>query len=496
MVEAERVSIGIMRALGYSKSAIVGHYTRYALLIGLLGSVPGVIAGYLFTLLMLPFFSMFFRVPGITALHVWQLYPFSIALACVPCALAGFLAGSKATKIIPSEAMRPAAPDVGRRVLFENLHALWSRIGTTTKMVFRGVSRNFRRFVFASLGIAFTFGLILVPIHSVFLFDMLIAKQYGELELYDYSVALASPQDRSVVREVARLSGASHAEPYAEEPLRLSHGWREESVLARAVLPDSSLFLFEADDGTKVSVPDRGILISEFIALQLGVERGSVIAVVSPRDPDTKHYIAVEDVVRQYLGTGAYVSLGQMERILGTKNVINGVALKTEGQVSADLDSAPGVLAVYNATALINAYNELMEMGTYSLSMMVFFGCALGFAVLFTTSSISLSERLREFATMRVLGFHRREILAMVAKENFAALVSGVLLGIPLGYGLCIGIARTFSSEMYFLPEDVLPLPYFVCGGITVVFFGLVMMALWRRISRLQFMDALKTRIT
>lgn len=496
MVEAERISIGIMRALGYSTSTVVTHYVKYALLVGFCGSLLGMVAGYTFASWMLPFYMDYFHIPLARLSHHLLLYPLSLALACVPCGLSGLLAALKVTRLSPSEAMRPPAPDAGRHVLLESVAALWSRLETTTKMVLRGISRNQRRFIFTAVGTAFTYAIILMPTHSIDLFDTILAKHFGEMEVYDYTISFTSPAPDSVVRHIGVLAGASHAEPYIEEALSFEHGWRKEYALTRGTRQDSSLFRYVSTSGEPIQVPERGILISEFLAGKLGVTRGSVVLAASPRDPDTKHHLVVRDVVRQYLGSGVYVSLAQMEQILGDKQLVTGVALKSGRSLPAELRDAPIVAGIYRVSAIAEVYDEMMEISKYSLGVFILFGCILGFAVMFTTSSISLSERLREFATMRVLGFGRRHILLMIAKENMASLCVGIILGIPLGHALCVLMSRYFSNEMYYLPEAFLLWPHIQCVLVTLLFFGLVMLALWYRVRRLQFMDALKTRIS
>lgn len=496
MIEAERIPIGILMALGYSQVAITWHYVKYALLMGLAGAVSGTIAGYLLFMGIVPHFTDFFHIPFAQSIPRPSLYMAGAIAACVVCGVAGLLGASKATSISPTEAMRPPAPEAARPVPLEGLPVFWERLTATSRMVFRSVFRNWRRFAFASMAIALTYACVLVPLHTAQFFGKLLEKQFSEMETYDYTVTLSPPAGTGVVREIISEADASHAEPYVEQHLKLTCGWKEEFALTRAVRTDSRFFHLEGDSGRPVPVPERGILIPTFLAGKLGVTPGSVLQVSSTADPDRELEVAVAGVIKQYLGSTAYVSLGQMERITGEKAAVTGIALETGSDLKSRLDGAPNVEGVYSVNEISEAFEEIMETSMYSLSVMVLLGCIFGFAILFSTASISLSERVREFSTLRVLGFSRAEIFSIVLRENLAALVVGTVLGVPLAHALWVVVARNFSTEMYYLPDDALLLPHVWTLGVTAAFFASVMLAIWYRVKRLRFLDALKIRIT
>jgi putative ABC transport system permease protein len=496
MVEAERIPIGIMMALGYSKAAIIAHYVKYSVLIGLTGALAGIISGYLLSLLMLPLFTQFYRIPLMQASPRPGLYLAGIVASCLVAGSAGFLAALKTTRISPTEAMRPPVPQVGRAIFLEALPVVWRHLASTSKMMLRSLIRNRQRLAFAILGIGLTYACILVPLHSTSIFTSLLEKQFGELEAYDYSVSLTSPAGYGVLAEVASAAGASRVEPYAEQYVKINYGWKEEFALARAIPVDTELFRLEDAGGRSLLIPTHGILIPEYLAGRLDVSPGSVLRITSFTNPDRERDVPVIGIVRQYLGSTAYMSLEQMEEILGEKEILTGVAVKTHQDPRLSLDDVPRVEVVHSPADLIESYRSLMEMGIYSLSVMVLLGCVFGFATLFSTASISLSERLREFSTLRVLGFSKAEVFSIVLKENLTALLGGVVLGVPLGHLLWVLLARSFSTDLYYLPQDALFWPHIWTLGITLGFFGSVMVAMWLKVRKVRFLDALKIRIT
>ena len=496
MVEAERIPIGIMMALGYSKAAIITHYVKYSILIGLTGALGGITSGYLLSLLMLPLFTQFYRIPMMQASPQPGLYLAGVIASCLVSGSAGLLAALKTTRFSPTEAMRPPVPQVGRAIFLEAFPAVWRRLASTSKMMLRSLVRNRRRFAFATLGIGLTYACILVPLHSTSIFTSLLEKQFGELEAYDYSVSLTSYAGYGVLAEVESAAGASRVEPYAEQYLKVNYGWKEEFALARAVPVDTELFRLEDAGGRSLPIPTRGILISEYLSGRLGVSPGSVLRISSFTNPDREHHVPVTGIVRQYLGSTTYMSLEQMEEILGEKEILTGVAVKTQQDFRLSLDDVPMVEAVHSPVDLIESYRSVMEMGIYSLSVMVLLGSVFGFATLFSTASISLSERLREFSTLRVMGFSKAEVFSIVLKENLMALASGVILGVPLGHVFWVLLARSFSTEIYYLPQDALFWPHVWTLGITLGFFGSVMVAMWIKVRKVRFLDALKIRLT
>jgi putative ABC transport system permease protein len=496
MVEAERIPIGILMALGYSKVAVIAHYVKYSILIGFSGSLSGIITGYLLALLMLPFFTQFYRIPLMQSSPRPGLYLAGLIASCLVSGCAGLLAALKTTSISPTEAMRPPVPQVGRAIFLEAFTAVWRRLASTSKMMLRSLMRNRRRLAFAVVGIGLTYACILVPLHSTIIFTSLLEKQFGELEAYDYSVSLTSPAGYSVLAEVESAAGASRVEPYAEQYLRINYGWREGFALARAIPVDTELFRLEDAGGRNLPIPTRGILIPEYLAGRLGASPGSVLRITSFTDRDREHDVPVTGIVRQYLGSTIYMSLEQMEEILGEKEILTGVAVKTHQDFRLSLDDVPRVEAVHSPADLIESYRSMMEMGIYSLSIMVLLGSVFGFATLFSTASISLSERLREFSTLRVLGFSKAEVFSIVLKENLTALVGGIILGVPLGHLFWILLARSFSTEIYYLPQDALFWPHVWTLGITLGFFASVMVAMWLKVRKVRFLDALKIRLT
>ncbi|MDK2856599.1 MAG: putative transport system permease protein [Bacillota bacterium] len=497
LVEGDRTAIGMLKAIGYADKEVAGHYLEYALAIGFLGAAGGVAAGLFLGKELTELYSQFFHLP----LLAQRLYPPYIVLAVllpvVFTGATGLIAARKVMSIPPAEAMRPLAPLPGGRSNVEKLApGLWARLPFTWKLVLRGILRSRRRFALAAAGVALTYAVVFLPFYLLGLWDTIFREQFGRFEKYDYMVSFSVQVSSAAIPEIKGLVRVTAIEPYAEYPFRITHGWREKTVVARALPVSTKLYSFEDSTGKVVRLPRFGVLLSEYLAKELGVEAGDLLTVSSYATKGVKYLVPVKAVVRQYLGSGLYMSLEQLQRLTGLGDAYSGVLLNSPENVKEILQPAANVAAVYSSRDLSDLYAEYGGLLLASITVMVLAGGLLGFGILFNTANISISERIREFSALRVLGFSREEVYGLILRENAMALLLGLIAGVPLGRMLAVWVASSTNSELFYLPLTVRPGTYVVTALLVVLFVALVMGVVWLRVRKVNFLEALSSRLT
>ncbi len=497
LVEADRTVIGVLKAMGYDNRAILGHYLKYALAMGAVGAGAGMAVGHIVVPYLTGLLMEFFAVPLMELRTDWSLLLWGILLTLVFCGGTALWAARGVLGIVPADAMRPEAPPPGRKNLLEVfLPGLWERISFSWKLVLRQILRNKKRFALSVMGVAFTFVVVLMPFYMLSVIDVMFIQQFGEFEVYDYSINFHEPVGPEGVEQLGDLVDYDFMEPFAEYPFRATHGWREETAVVRGLIRGSQLQRFENARGQRIAVPASGALVSRHLADNLGVGAGDELVLSSYAREEEERTLPVAAVVSQYLGSGIYVSLDQMDRLLRTPSTYTGVLMQGGGNVRGELAKVGNVSSVFSSTDVQDAFSEYMDMMVAMYSLMVIIGGVLGFAILFNTTAVSISERTREFASMRVLGYGRDQVYEVLRRENILASILGLLLGIPLGRVLTLGVSQAFQTDLFYLPEVFHPASYAVTTVLVVIYILIVMYAVRARVRSLNLLEALSTRMT
>ncbi|MFO8060946.1 MAG: ABC transporter permease [Bacillota bacterium] len=497
LVKNDRTTIGVLKAMGYSNRQVLGHYLKFALLLGMTGGAAGVTMGYLGVGPTSAMYMEFFELPLLETRSDWSFAFFGILLTAAFCGGTGLWAAREVLRIVPADAMRPPAPPPGRRNLLEiTAPRVWSRLSFGWKLVLRHIVRNKQRFALTVLGVTLTFAVVFIPFYGLNMIDVMFFRQYGVLEVYDYTVSFDTPVGPGGIEGLGRTAEATAVEPFLELPFKITSGWRKESVLVRALPERANLQRFEDEQGRLIGVPGSGILISGYLGKQLGVKAGDEVILSSHADGDREHSVRVRAVISQYMGSGAYVSLDQMRRLTGEVDTYSGALIKSPADVRTRLANSGNVISVFSSSDIVEAFNDYMGLLIVSYSSLVLIGGILGFAILFNTASVSISERAREFSSMRVMGYDRKDVYRVILRENILAWIIGTILGVPVARGLTVLVSTMLQSEMFYFPAVVSPVAYAITAVLVTIFTASVMAAVWVRIKKLNLLEALSSRLT
>ncbi len=496
IVKKDRIGIGVLKGLGYGNSQILMHYVKYSIAIGLTGSIIGILISMPVSRMLVYVYIQYMNIPLFKSVIDNKYLIYGTLLTTVFCVTAGLIGARSVLKISPADAMRPETPRSGKRMWIERFKGLWRRVTFSWKMVLRNISRTKRRAFFLVVGIALTFAVTMVPVFMSTVWNTLFDRQYTQLQKMDYSIDFTVPLESGALLELKQLAQIDYIEPKVELPFELADGWRKEIINVIGVRSDTRMYGFRTASGRAVELPEKGIILTDILARQLQAEAGDIIEINSVLPGVSDKTIEVKAVVEQYFGKNAYMDIEQMYEIIEEKDIITGALVFTDSDIVPDLRDVKNIKAINSVQDMRDMIMEYMDMIIASMGTMMIFGGILGFAIVYNITIVSINERIMEFSSLRVLGFDKKAIFKLVTRENALMTVFGLILGMPIGYAMCAGIVGAVSTEMYTIPAIIEPFVYVYAGIATVIFVFIAQLATYKKIKHLNFIDALKNRIS
>ena len=498
MIEQQRGQIGILKAFGYSNREILLHYISYPLVIGAASGVMGGLAGIGLSFSFTSLYRMFFNLPGLESRFSPEYLFLSIILSLVFSIFAGYQGCRQALRLRPAEAMRPPAPPVVTRTLIERIALLWNMFTVQGKMAVRNVFRNRRRTAFTMLGIMFAFSLGGMTWAMKDLSEQMLLDQYGKVQTYNVKVDLAHPaSDSGISGELIGFPGVKKVETMAEIPVKLKHNWHEKDVVLLGLSRGSTMYNILDKDGKKIEPPGSGVLLSERLAQLLDARVGTSLTVGSyyMRGQEEKT-VEVVGIIPQYLGLNAYMEHDALCAFIGHRDLATAAMLRIDSSEVAHLREeyrdSPVVGGINDIEEMYAEAKELMESFSGSILVFAFMAIVTGFAIIYNSSTITLSERSRELASMMVLGMTAREVLSVITFEQWFISVFGMLAGIPLTKLFLVGIAEAVNNDIYSMPTDMSALAVVTAFLITSVSIIIAQRAAAAKIRGLSLVEVLK----
>lgn len=498
IIEQERMQIGTLKAFGFSERTIIGHYLLYGGLTGFVGGLLGVLAGLWMTDAMSAIYMAYFHLPAIRVPPApsFVLAGFAIALGA---GLAGAWFGARGVlRLRPAEAMRPPTPPMLHGDLIGRIPALRAVLASYGYMAVRNISRNRFRSVFVVLGMAFSFALTAFMASFGEMFDALMLDQFTKVETYNVKVSLDAPLNPVGALEAAHgLSGVRRAEGMLEMPVELRREHRRETVSITAIQSGSALYhLYDNEQKRNLALPPGGAVLSSSLADKLDAKRGDTLLLISPYTGDNEYPVPVLGIIHSNLGASAYMQLDTLYELLHIPPAVNSLMLDTTvpDEVKDALKDAKQVTAIADQQEMESVYTEMLDTYGVMIYMLQLAGVAIAFAIITNTASISLSERGREYATMRVLGMHPKEIARVVGFEYWVLSVVALPLGLALTRLLKEAMADMISNDIFSIPIYTAPSSFVsaaVLCGLTV---WLSNRMAQRKIARFDMVEVLKER--
>jgi len=501
MVRKERTEIGLLKAYGYSNWTVAFHYIKYAMVMAAAGCIGGFAVGQWLANGMIQIYVQFYQFPVLRSRVYPDVLAQSMGIAMVFAVLGAAIAARRAALIHPAESMRPEAPKFGSRTILERVHALWKRLSFTWKMIARNIARNPLRAGFGVFGVMVSCGLVVMGFFAGNAIDYLIRFQFYEIQREDMTVNFVREFGKGALHEFQRYDNVRRAEPMLQYPFTIKNGWREKDIVVTGVPADSELQYVLDTDKRRVDLDHRGLVLPQHLANELQVRPGSTVRLEPLMGRIEKERdVTVSNVTEQYLGTSAYMNIDALSRVLDESFAMNAMLVQAGGDDgAAKLNNFLKDVASVAAVAIKQDMLQSLE-DTIATSMkiqntvMLFFAGAISFAIIYNVTMVSLAERERELASLRVLGFTNQEVGRILYRENFILAALGIILGLPFGAAICRLMVYAYDTDLYRLPFYIPMRTYVIAVGASAVFVILANLAVRRRIRTLDMVEVLKSR--
>ena len=498
IVAVQREQIAALKALGYSEREIGWHYVEWGLVVAALGGAAGTGGGAWLGTVMIAMYNHFFRFPSL----VYRLDP-AIVVGGLAVTLAAAVLGAlgavrRAVRLPPAEAMRPEAPASYRRSVIERM-GLGRLLPQPARMVIRNLERRPGRAIASVVGIACAAAMLVVGMFTLDAIDYVMRVVFQVAQRQDLTVNFVEPVSSRARYEVGRLPGAIYAEPARAVAARLSAGPRSRQV-AISGLPAAALLnrVLDADE-KPVVLPPEGLVLSSKLAEVLGVGPGDAVRVQVLEGARPVREVPVADVVEEYLGTSAYMEIGAVHRLMHEGGSLTGASIEADSagleKLYRRLKAIPKVAGVNLKSAALASFQRTLG---DTLGLFVLFNAAfsaiIAFGVVYNAARVSLSERSRELASLRVLGFRRSEISAILLGELALLTLVAIPVGLLLGYALAGLVVKAYDTELYRFPLIIFPRTYAFAAGVVLAAAAASAFVVRRKLDRLDLVAVLKTR--
>lgn len=498
LVATEREQIGLLKAFGYTNGAVGWHYLKLAMGVVALGVLVGFVSGAGFGRAVTGFYADFFRFPFL----YYRLTPDVFALAAVIGfgigALGTWGAVRRAADLPPAEAMAPAPPTTYRRTLLERM-VLRIDLGEPTRMILRHVIRWPVRAGLTILGVSLGMALLVGTLFFIDAIDHLKEVYFFRAQRADVTVTLTEPRSSRALHNMTRLPGVLSAEPFRAVPAKLRAGHRVRREALMGVTADSDLYRMLDAAERPVPVPPEGIALTDRLARNLGVGLGDTITVEVTEGRRPVVHLPVTAVAEAFIGTPAYMEIRALNRVMAEGDVVSGAHLRVDAKVAAklhrQLKDTPTVAGVTVKRAAIDSFDKTMAQVMLTIiTFYIAFAGAVAFGVVYNSARVSLSERARELASLRVLGFTRGEVAYILLGELALLTLLAIPLGASIGYGLAWFWTVSLDTDLYRIPLVIRPATYGVAVLVIVVAGLLSGFLVRRRLDGLDLVEVLKTR--
>lgn len=498
LVNVEREQIGLLKAFGYSNIDVGSHYLKLAVAAIIGGFVIGAALGGWIGSGMATLYGEFFHFPILEFTVSPLVVAWSLAISVGSAGIGAAFAVQRAVALPPAEAMRPEPP--------ANFHAglvdksgLRDLLSTEARVMLRNLERHPVKALLSAFGISLSIALLFVGFYFFDAVQHMIDVQFGQIQREDVEVAFNEPRPGRVALELAAMPGVNRVETYRVVPAKLRFENRSRRVGLMGVSAASGLRRIVEMDLNVVRVPPEGIVLGRTLAESLGVVRGDVLTVEVTEGSRPVRRVEVARVVDELLGLGAYMDIRSVNRIMREEGTISGAFLSVDKDRQHELYSrlklTPGVAGVGLPDAALASFNETMArtIGT-STAFLIGFACVIAFGVVYNSARITLAERGRELASLRVLGFTNREIGKMLLGEQGVLMAAAIPMGFAIGLFTCYLITKVVDAEIVRLPL-VISFETFLFSAMIVS--GAAVLSGSLVVSRLRNMDligVLKTR--
>lgn len=494
----QREQIAALKAFGYSNVQIGWHYLKLVLMIVLFGSAIGLAGGVYLANVFTRMIAQVYQYPQL----VIAVRPSVVALAVVAAGGAATVGAvgaiSRAVRVPPAEAMRPEPPSSFRPTILERI-GVGRWVPNVARMIVRQLERRPARSLVSVLAIALSVAIVVVGQYLQDAVDFTMDHQFFRVQRYDMAVALVEPDGPGVVHELASVPGVVRVEPLRSVPARLSHGPRQRRIFLIGLSDNGDLYGLVDRSGAIYDPPAGGLMLSTALADLLGLAAGDTVRVDALEGERSSGALPVVSLIDDLQGLNAYTTLETLNRFMGEGPRVNTAYIVTDAaQHAATYAALKATPRVASVTIKRNALDSFKQTVAQNLGTMktinLFFACLIAVGVVYNAARVALSERSRELATLRVVGFTRGEISAILLGELGLMTLAALPLGWGLGYCLAWLLTSLSDPEVFRFPLVVERSTYGVATSVVLTAATVSGLLVRRSLDHLDLIAVLKSR--
>ncbi len=497
VIRLQREQIAQLKAFGYSSRDVGIHYLKFALAIVVIGISAGAVGGFWLGTSVVQLYHKFFQFPSLTFHPDYGAIAIAFAVSA-GASLAGVMgAVRQAVRLPPAEAMRPEPPADFKPSAVERL-GLQNLFGPSLRMAFRNIERRPWNAFFTAFGLALATGIPIVPGAMRDGINYLLDFQWDLAERQDATVSLSEPSSASVSADIRHLPGVVEAEAFRSVPARIRFGHRSRRVGVVGLAPGSRLNRALDESGRPLPIPPDGLLISQKLAELLGVSAGESVTIEVQEGRRPRRDVVVQGLITDYAGLQAYMDIGALHRLMQEGDTVSGAHVAIDTRRWTDfydaIKEAPGVANLGIKTAVRDSFRKTTAESITLIQTIYFtFSVIVAFGVVYNSARIALSERSRDLATLRVIGFSNREVAGVMIGELAMLTIAALGPGLWIGSQLAATIVHAASTESVRLPLILTHQSYATAVGIVLASAGASFWVVSRRIRGLDLLGVLKS---
>ncbi|MBN2864822.1 MAG: ABC transporter permease [Thiotrichales bacterium] len=498
LIALQREQIAVLKAFGYSNFAVGLHYSKLVLMITALGIVLGLVFGiWMGTGLS----SLYMNIYSLPYMH-YQLSPEIIAYAgliSLSVAIIGTLfAVKKAAALPPAQAMRPEQPTRYPTTLIERL-GLQPHVSQPTRMILRHIERRPFKSLLTTLGISMACGIMMVGGFQKGAINEMVEVQYNLSQREDFMAYFSEPTSTRALKSLESIQGVELAEGFRSVAVKLKFEHRSYRTTVNGMEPNAQLTRLLDSQLNDIQLPAEGVIITDYLAEQLHIQPGDLLTLEVLEGNRPILQVPVVGTAKQYLGLNVYMQRQTLNRLLKESDIISGAYLKVDSQYQAaaykSIKNMPRIIGVVAQKSAIDGFYETMnETILFFTFISTLLGGSIAFGVIYNSMRIALSERNRELASLRVLGFRRGEVAYILLGELGLFTLLAIPLGFLFGYGLCAYLAMKFQSDLYRIPLIIETDVYAFAALVVIVSSIISALMIWRNLAHLDMVAVLKAK--
>lgn len=498
IVNTQRDQIAVLKAFGYSNMDIGVHYLKMVIVIVMVGVAGGLAIGVWLGIKVGEIYMTFYRFPYL----FYELRP-SVAISASLFAIVSGVAGAifsvrKAALLPPAEAMRPEPPARYRKTVVERL-GLGPLLSQPARMILRNIGRHPVKSLLTVIGIASSCAIMLAGSFSKDAVDFMVDIQFKWSEKEDMTVSFVEPASRKAIYELKGLRGVTHAEGFRTVPVRLRSGHRSYRTSIQGIERGNILNVPLDMHLKPISLRTDGIVLTDHLGGILGVGPGDIVTVEVLEGRRPVRQIPVAGLVKQYIGVKGYMKMSALNRLMREGDSVSGAYVTIDPldrqEIYSTFVEMPRVAgAIVRKDEIRNFYETQAGAILFFTFLTSILAGTIAFGVVYNSARIALSERSRELASLRVLGYTRAEVSYIFLGELGLLTLAALPVGLFAGQGLCIYIARAISSDLFRIPVVITPATYSLAAAVVVVSSCLSGLIVRHKLDHLDLVAVLKTR--